>query len=214
MGGPVPSATIDLPSSYTSLNTTQITLSHVPASSPTPTPVVLVTLNRPKNYNAFTKVMEEELVRVFEMFDLDDRVRCVVLNGAGKMFCAGADLDIGFKPQKEKELGVEHRDGFVTLTPLIKPSMLRMCLQWRKSLTSNTQLFKTNHRSDQRISGRCRNNHDTTSLHPRRLRISKDWLCVRQARNHHGSLLFVLSAPLDRHVPCNASHHHRLGLSG
>jgi enoyl-CoA hydratase/carnithine racemase len=117
MGGPVSSATIDLPSSYTSLNTTQIIVSHVPASSPTPTPVVVVTLNRPKNYNAFTKVMEEELVRVFEMFDLDDRVRCVVLNGAGKMFCAGADLDIGFKSQKEREREGEHRDGFVTSKP-------------------------------------------------------------------------------------------------
>jgi hypothetical protein len=113
MGGPVPSATIALPSSYASLNTTQITVSHVPASSPIPTAVVLVTLNRPKNYNAFTKVMEEELVRVFAMFDLDDRVRCVVLNGAGKMFCAGADLDIGFNAQKETVREGEHRDGFV-----------------------------------------------------------------------------------------------------
>lgn len=111
MGGPVLCAAIELPSSYASLNTTQITVSHVPASSPTPTPVVLVTLNRPKNYNAFTKVMEEELVRVFTMFDVDDRVRCVVLNGAGKMFCAGADLDIGFNSQKETSREGEHRDG-------------------------------------------------------------------------------------------------------
>lgn len=113
MGGPVPSASIDLPASYAALNTTQITVSHVPASSPSPTPVVLVTLNRPKNYNAFTKVMEEELVRIFAMFDVDDRVRCVVLKGAGKMFCAGADLDIGFNSQKETSREGEHRDGFV-----------------------------------------------------------------------------------------------------
>jgi enoyl-CoA hydratase/carnithine racemase len=121
MGGPVPSSTIDLPISYTSLNTTQITVSHIPTSSPTPTPVVLVTLNRPENYNAFTKIMEEELVRVFEMFDLDDRVRCIVLNGAGKMFCAGADLDIGFKSQKETEREGEHRDGFAMSTPQLNP---------------------------------------------------------------------------------------------
>ena len=121
MGGPVPSSTIDLPISYTSLNTTQITVSHIPTSSPTPTPVVLVTLNRPENYNAFTKIMEEELVRVFVMFDLDDRVRCVVLNGAGKMFCAGADLDIGFQSQKETEREGEHRDGFAMSTPQLNP---------------------------------------------------------------------------------------------
>jgi enoyl-CoA hydratase/carnithine racemase len=73
-----------------------------------------VTLNRPKNYNAFTKVMEEELVGIFSMFDVDDRVRCVVLKGAGKMFCAGADLDIGFNSQKETSREGDHRDGFVT----------------------------------------------------------------------------------------------------
>jgi enoyl-CoA hydratase/carnithine racemase len=120
MGGPVPSATIELPSSYASQKTTQITVSHVPASSPTPTPVILVTLNRPKTYNAFTKAMEEELVRVFTMFDMDDRVRCVVLNGAGKMFCAGADLDIGFNSQKETVREGEHRDGYVV--PNFRPT--------------------------------------------------------------------------------------------
>ena len=104
------SKTLDLPASYTSLNTTDITVSHVPASSPTPTPVVLITLNRPKNYNAFTKTMEEELGHVYSLFNVDDRVKCVVLTGAGKMFCAGADLDVGFPLQKELVRETEHRD--------------------------------------------------------------------------------------------------------
>ncbi len=105
------SKSVDLPSSYASLGTTDIAVSHVPASSPTPTSVVLVTLNRPRNHNAFTKTMEEELVHVFSMLDLDDRVKCVVLTGAGKVFCAGADLDVGFKLLKETERDTEHRDG-------------------------------------------------------------------------------------------------------
>ena len=101
---------IDLPSSYTTLGVTDITVSHVPASSPTPTPVVVVTLNRPRKYNAFTKTMEEELGHVFSLFDVDDRVKCVVLTGAGKIFCAGADLDVGFPLQKEPVKETEHRD--------------------------------------------------------------------------------------------------------
>ena len=101
---------IDLPSTYNSLGTTDIKVSHVPASSPTPTPVVLVTLDRPKNHNAFTGTMAEELVHVFSMLDLDDRVKCVVLTGAGKMFCAGADLDVGFPLLMESMRETEHRD--------------------------------------------------------------------------------------------------------
>lgn len=109
---PVPAAIIDIPPSYTSLNLSQIKVSHVPESSSTATSVIVVTLNRPKNYNAFTKVMEEELCRVFGMFDVDDRVKCVVITGGGKMFCAGADLDIGFVAQKESDREAEHRDGY------------------------------------------------------------------------------------------------------
>ena len=105
------SATVDSPHSYAALQTTQISLSHVPESESTPTPVILVTLNRPKNNNAFTKVMEQELVRVYSMFDVDDRVKCIVIRGAGRMFCAGADLDIGFVSQRESTRATEHRDG-------------------------------------------------------------------------------------------------------
>ena len=115
-----PRPTIELPSSYASLNTTQIAVSHVPASSPSPTPVILVTLDRPTKNNAFTDTMQEELTRVYTMFDVDDRVRCVVLTGAGKMFCAGADLELGFiggtgkggvPSRKKTERDTEHRDG-------------------------------------------------------------------------------------------------------
>ena len=104
---------IDLPSSYTSLETTDVIVSHIPATSPTPTPVVLVTLNRPKNHNAFTKTMQEELVHVFSLFDVDDRVKCVVLTGAGKTFCAGADIDVGFPLLKEPVRETEHRDEYI-----------------------------------------------------------------------------------------------------
>lgn len=120
-----PPPPVDLPSSYASLGTSHIALSHVPASSPTPTPVIVLTLNRPSKNNAFTGTMMEEFERVYAMFDVDDRVKCVVITGAGKMFCAGADLEIGFLGGKTKggeasrqktERDSEHRDGSVTVS--------------------------------------------------------------------------------------------------
>jgi len=104
-----PPTTITLSSSYTELPLQDIRISHVPASSPTPTPVILLTLYRPGKHNAFTNTMMEEMERAFAMFDVDDRVRAIVVTGHGKMFCAGADLDMGLKGG-DKEVN-EHRDG-------------------------------------------------------------------------------------------------------
>ncbi len=54
--------------------------------------ILTVTLNRPERLNAFTPVMCEELVDVFSRADADDDVRVVIVTGAGRAFCAGADL--------------------------------------------------------------------------------------------------------------------------
>ncbi|PVH82758.1 ClpP/crotonase [Cadophora sp. DSE1049] len=100
---------INIPTSYETLPTTTIKLSHHPAGSPTATPVIIVTLNRPKNGNAFTVDMMHDFEKIYPMFDVDERVKVVVLTGAGKMFCAGADLDVGFKNGEERVM--DHRDG-------------------------------------------------------------------------------------------------------
>lgn len=55
-------------------------------------PVEHVTLNRPDVRNAFNEVVIEELTRWAEATAADSAVRCGVLSGAGKVFCAGADL--------------------------------------------------------------------------------------------------------------------------
>jgi enoyl-CoA hydratase/carnithine racemase len=87
---------VELPSSYAELPFEQLRLFHAPESSKEVTPIVIVQLYRPKNYNAFTEKLMRELETAFELFDIDSRIKCVVLTGHGKMFCAGADLDIGF----------------------------------------------------------------------------------------------------------------------
>lgn len=50
-----------------------------------------------------------EMVKAFEMLDLDDRVKVIVVTGKGKMFCAGADLIDGLHRGKG-ERNKEHRD--------------------------------------------------------------------------------------------------------
>ncbi len=57
--------------------------------------VATITLNRPEQLNAFTFRMCAELVEVFDRVDADDDVRAVVVTGAGRGFCAGADLSAG-----------------------------------------------------------------------------------------------------------------------
>ena len=55
--------------------------------------VAVVTLNRPDVHNAFDEVLIAELTTALERLDRDRSVRAVVLTGAGKSFCAGADLN-------------------------------------------------------------------------------------------------------------------------
>jgi enoyl-CoA hydratase/carnithine racemase len=100
-----------LPSSYASLSLPHIRLSHVPASSPTPTPVILITLYRPGKHNAFTDTMTSSLETAFNLLSLDPRVKCIVVTGHDKMFCAGADLDSGNGLSYKGDTPRSHRDG-------------------------------------------------------------------------------------------------------
>ncbi|MFF4193059.1 enoyl-CoA hydratase-related protein [Nonomuraea sp. NPDC001831] len=57
--------------------------------------VATITLSRPERLNAFTLTMRAELISAFDLADADDDVRAVVVTGAGRAFCAGADLGGG-----------------------------------------------------------------------------------------------------------------------
>ena len=59
--------------------------------------IATVTLHRPDKMNAFTAVMMNELLTVFDEIDTDDAVRAVIVTGEGRAFCAGADLSRGAK---------------------------------------------------------------------------------------------------------------------
>ncbi len=55
-------------------------------------PVARVTLNRPERMNALTWEMREQLTEHFHRVRFDDKVRAVIVTGAGQNFCAGADV--------------------------------------------------------------------------------------------------------------------------
>ena len=57
--------------------------------------VMTVTLNRPDKLNAFNTVMSRELIDFFHGVNGMDEVRAVVVTGAGRAFCAGADISGG-----------------------------------------------------------------------------------------------------------------------
>jgi enoyl-CoA hydratase/carnithine racemase len=75
-----------------------------------------VTLDRPDKLNALNTVMLEELLAVLDRADGDDAVRALIVTGAGRAFCAGADLSGGGKTfdrvaRGRGEVPGEHRDG-------------------------------------------------------------------------------------------------------
>jgi enoyl-CoA hydratase/carnithine racemase len=75
--------------------------------------VLTVTLNRPERLNAWTPVMQQELIAALDAADADDGVRAVVFTGEGRGYCAGADLATGGSTfERGQQLPAEeHRDG-------------------------------------------------------------------------------------------------------
>src|SRR5947209_6130374 len=77
--------------------------------------VATITLNRPDKLNAWTAVMEQEVRRAVYDAELDADVRVIVLTGAGRGFCAGADMsllsNIAQKGVGERERVLENTDN-------------------------------------------------------------------------------------------------------
>ena len=99
--------------------------------------IATITLNRPEKMNAFTGQMRDDIISAFDLSDADDNVRAVIVTGAGKAFCAGADLSTGGKTfdytarneqvRERHKVGEVYRDGggmttlriFKSLKPVI-----------------------------------------------------------------------------------------------
>ena len=59
--------------------------------------VATITLNRPQALNAFVPQMNKEVLDVLKEGERDKEIRCFVITGAGRAFCAGADMELTFK---------------------------------------------------------------------------------------------------------------------
>jgi enoyl-CoA hydratase/carnithine racemase len=81
--------------------------------------VLTITLNRPERLNAWTAQMGQEMRAALDQADADDEVRAVIVTGAGRGFCAGADLASGgdtFDARKREAVAGARRDNGGELT--------------------------------------------------------------------------------------------------
>ncbi len=73
--------------------------------------VLTLTLNRPNKLNAFNSLMLSELLNALDQADQRDDVRAIIVTGAGKGFCSGADLSGGDESFEKMGTQESHRDG-------------------------------------------------------------------------------------------------------
>ncbi len=86
--------------------------------------IAIITLNRPQALNSWTPQMAREMGAALLAADKDDAVRAVVITGAGKTFCAGADLsgDVAFKLGETEDMETR-RDSLAF--PAVMPWQIR-----------------------------------------------------------------------------------------
>jgi len=73
--------------------------------------ILTLTLNRPEKLNAFNPQMLDELLSALDNANHQDEVRAIIITGAGKGFCAGADLSGGQESFEKMGAAEDHRDG-------------------------------------------------------------------------------------------------------
>jgi len=96
--------------------------------------IATLTLNRPEKLNAINPIMTQEIIRVLNEVDTDDEVRVLIITGAGKAFCAGADVgtlpgdakNTTAVPVETSRTPEDIRRGLVSSSGVILPKLQRL----------------------------------------------------------------------------------------
>ena len=81
--------------------------------------IATIELNRPDRLNAFSKQMHDEFYKILKIIAITDGLRCVLITGAGRGFCAGQDLSER-KSDKPMDLGETLEKGYNTNLRILK----------------------------------------------------------------------------------------------
>ncbi|CRK17093.1 hypothetical protein BN1723_011224 [Verticillium longisporum] len=103
-----------------------IKITHVPESSPSPTPVLIIDFNRPTRHNAVTENLLDELEAAYDLANRDERVRAIVLTGSGQSFCSGADLQAMDEYRDQEAIPISGGRLALAMTNCTKPTIVAL----------------------------------------------------------------------------------------
>ena len=162
--------------------------------------IATITLNRPEQLNAFTGTMMHEMIDAFDRIDADDDVRAVIVTGAGRGFCAGADLSGGGETFATRRQRRDRRRGRAAR---------------RRRAWSALRIFECTKPVIAAINGaggRRRRHDDAADGHPPGRTIGQVRLRVRPPRHRARGVLVVVPAARRRHQPGRGVVLHRPGV--
>ena len=128
--------------------------------------ILTVTLDRPDRLNAFTVGMQHDLVAAFDQADEDRSVRCVVVTGRGRAFCAGRPGRRGRQLRSGRRRRRRRWGGAGGPTPRQRPRPAPAPGRGRPGVAAHLRLHQAGDRRHQRPGGGGGRHHDPAHGHP------------------------------------------------
>jgi len=88
--------------------------------------IATICLNRPDSLNSFCQKLRLDLLKAIQTAEADDAVRVIIFKGAGRGFCAGADLDEGLERNISDELKEEYKPFLMAIHDCPKPCIAQV----------------------------------------------------------------------------------------